>query len=56
VDTNDVPEKKGVVRGSLIIGGWMLKKNPDNTVIYLIKYLKTHAIFAVLVDPKGSIP
>jgi hypothetical protein len=32
IDYPEVPEKKGTVRGNLIIGGWLLKATPDNGV------------------------
>jgi len=49
VDKNEMmPETKGVVRGFLEIGGWLLKPIEDGT--------KTECTYLTEVDLKGSIP
>ena len=46
---DDVPPVKGVVRGVLIIGGWILDPVQDD-------HNKTFAHYIVEGDPKGSLP
>ena len=49
ITREDVPEKKNLVRGETIIGGWILEqdsKNPKNTSFKFVMHS----------DPKGSIP
>ena len=45
----DVPEKKGLVRGETIISGVVLEQDPKNPKNILLKFI-AHT------DPKGSIP
>ena len=49
VEHDDVPEVKKVVRGELIIGGWILDPDPEDED-------KCYAYYIVQGDPKGSIP
>jgi hypothetical protein len=50
VDKNELkPESKGIVRATVVMGGWVLEPLPDNPS-------KTQTTYFSEVDLKGSIP